>query len=156
MDPRAGGPRDGRSNSAYAATPTAETGGVVTCERTKTQRIIFRAARPGEVWLDKRLRIPVPAWLRKDRPVIVPPMWICSHIGDDPAPEPECGMHLCAGIATHECDGCDTPICEAHAINRGVQTIETDTGFASPGWSRVLTDDTYDLCPLCLFVERRK
>lgn len=128
----------------------------MTCERTKAHRVIFRAARPDEVWLDKRLRVPVPAWLRRDRPVVVPPAWICHRIGEDPTPEPACGLDLCSRPATHECDGCDLPICGEHAIDRGVQSIETPTGLTSPGWSHVVSEDTYDLCPLCLFVERRK
>lgn len=125
----------------------------MTCERTKKQRIKFLAAKPSEIRTpeDRRLVTACPQLLR-DRIEIAPPMWICG----PGASVSECGVHLCEDIATHECDGCDIPICRAHATRRGTQWIESETGFRSPGNTRVATEDTYDLCPFCLFNPEKK
>jgi len=120
----------------------------MTCERTKQQRVKFLGARPGEIRTpeDRRLVTMHPQLLR-DRIEVAPRTWICGR----GQPVVECQVHLCDETATHECDGCDLPICRGHATRRGTQWVEAETGFVSPGSTRMAFEDTYDLCPFCLF-----
>lgn len=122
----------------------------MTCERTKSQRVKLLAARPGVdiITASDASFVKKHPQLLRDRISVSPPMWICGQ-GE---PHAECGVHLCDELATHECDGCDTPVCSAHATRRGTQWIEADTGFTSPGNTRMAFEDTYDLCPFCLFM----
>lgn len=119
------------------------------CEHTKKHRIRFLGARPSEIRTpeDRRLVTANPELLR-DRVHVSDPMWMC---GPGMGRVVECQLEGCTSEATHECDGCDIAICAGHATNRGQQTLEGETGFASPGWQRIAWLDTYDLCPFCLF-----
>jgi hypothetical protein len=119
------------------------------CERTKRERIRWLGARPSEIRTseDRRLVTTNPHLMR-DRVDIFEPMTLC---GPGMNVQAECIMALCKNVAEFECDGCDHPICSAHANNRGFQTIQAESGFNSPGFRRFEYQDTYDLCPLCLF-----
>lgn len=120
----------------------------MTCERTKKQRIRFLGTPMSEC-LDaesRRLAKSHPE-LTRDRVMVAPPMWICG-TGRGAV---ECDVHLCDATATHECDGCDMPICSAHATRKGMQEIIVETTFEGPGWRKAAFEDTYDLCPFCLF-----
>ena len=120
------------------------------CEHTKKERIRWLGARPGEIRTaeDRKLVTRSPQLLR-DRVDIFHPMWICGEGMN--ADRGECQVALCKEASEYECDGCDLPICAGHATNRGTQEIQVDSGFESPGWQRLAYEDTYDLCPFCLF-----
>lgn len=123
------------------------------CERTKKQRIRWLGTPHSQITdpESRRLVTAHPELLR-DRVEVCPPVWICGQ----GRPDVECGIHLCKSMATHECDGCDTPICAPHANRTGTQEIVVDTGFESPGWRQAAFEDTYDLCPFCLFNGNRE
>ena len=113
------------------------------CELVKKTRFRFLAAPPGTM-----TRIEHPH-LARDRVYVTDPMWIC---GDGISTElGQCMIEGCKQPVEFECDGCDVPMCAAHATNRGRQEVQTDTGFTSPGWSRMAFEDTFDLCPFCIF-----
>ncbi len=124
------------------------------CEKTKKQRIKWFGARPSELLTaEHRKLVQLHPHLLRDRFEVNEPTMICSHGAE---PVGECQVHLCSETATHECDGCDLPICTAHATRRGTQWIESETGFSSPGWTRMALEDSYDLCPFCLFDGTKK
>lgn len=120
------------------------------CEHTKKERITWLGARPGEIRdAEGRRLVTTHPQLLRNRVDILEPHFICGEgIGADLG---ECQVALCKERSEFECDGCDLPICAGHANNRGMQTIVAESGMMSPGWQRFSYEDTYDLCPFCLF-----
>jgi hypothetical protein len=109
------------------------------CVRTKRERIRYLAAKAGEKLVHPSLG--------HDRSYVTGGLMLCHQHID----EVECSVSPCTTIATFECDGCDYPICAAHATRKGTQQIVFKTGMTTPGWTDAAVEDTIDLCPFCMF-----